>query len=181
MDLSFTLVHIIFWGWQTGPKTAISPSMPWTVCILSCVKIKGKIYKSLIIRISYPVVKVSQVEEELSREWKEKCDKLVANQQQKHKRALLEVRQENEDLQSTIKQLEKKVRFYKWIPYNESPRKKIKEGFYIFFSVVCVAESAYKIHYQPSCFVFCVDGFIVLLFIYCFSSSNTKLNSWLSV
>jgi hypothetical protein len=52
---------------------------------------------------------VSQVEEELSREWKEKCDKLVANQQVKHKRALLEVRQENEDLQSTIKQLEKKV------------------------------------------------------------------------
>lgn len=52
---------------------------------------------------------VSQVEEELSREWKEKCDKLVANQQQKHKRALLEVRQENEDLQSTIKQLEKKI------------------------------------------------------------------------
>ena len=52
---------------------------------------------------------VSQVEEELSREWKEKCDKLVANQQVKHKRALLEVRQENEDLQSTIKQLEKKI------------------------------------------------------------------------
>ncbi|CAG2236491.1 unnamed protein product [Mytilus edulis] len=52
---------------------------------------------------------VSQVEEELNREWKEKCDKMMTAQQEKHKRALQEMRQENEELQTTIQQLEKKI------------------------------------------------------------------------
>lgn len=49
------------------------------------------------------------MEEELNREWKEKCDKMMTAQQEKHKRALQEMRQENEELQTTIQQLEKKV------------------------------------------------------------------------
>ncbi|CAC5419243.1 unnamed protein product [Mytilus coruscus] len=52
---------------------------------------------------------VSQVEEELNREWKEKCDKMMTAQQEKHKRALQEMRQENEELQTNVQQFEKKI------------------------------------------------------------------------
>jgi hypothetical protein len=27
-------VHIIFFGWRTGPYTAIWPSVPWTICYI---------------------------------------------------------------------------------------------------------------------------------------------------
>lgn len=62
-------------------------------------------------QLFYDSFQVSQVEEELNKDWKEKCDKLLATQQEKHKRAIQEVKQENEELQSTIQQLEQKVIF----------------------------------------------------------------------
>jgi len=52
---------------------------------------------------------VSQVEKEMNAEWKSKCDKLLATAQEKHNRALQDVKEEKEDLEQKITALQTKV------------------------------------------------------------------------
>ncbi|GFN76396.1 peptidylprolyl isomerase [Plakobranchus ocellatus] len=53
--------------------------------------------------------KMSQVEEEISKEWQAKCDKMVAAAAAKHERQMVEAQEEKKDLQLKIEQLEKKL------------------------------------------------------------------------
>jgi len=52
---------------------------------------------------------VTQLEEELNHDWKEKCDRLVSAAQEKHQRELTEVVTEKKWLEEKVATLESKV------------------------------------------------------------------------
>ncbi|KAL3872320.1 hypothetical protein ACJMK2_040252 [Sinanodonta woodiana] len=52
---------------------------------------------------------VTQMEEEITREWREKCDKLLATAQEKNNRILQEVKEEKAELEKKVEELENKV------------------------------------------------------------------------
>lgn len=56
---------------------------------------------------------ISQVEEELNKEWKEKCDRLLNAANEKHNRALLAVREEKEELEEKLSVLQNKIQTMK--------------------------------------------------------------------
>lgn len=56
---------------------------------------------------------ISQVEEELNKEWKEKCDRLLNAANEKHNRALLAVREEKEELEEKLSVLQDKIQTMK--------------------------------------------------------------------
>ena len=55
---------------------------------------------------------VSQVEEELNKDWKEKCDHLLASAQEKHQRELQDVLSEKQLLKEKVEYLEKRVNIF---------------------------------------------------------------------
>ncbi|KAK3602380.1 hypothetical protein CHS0354_011215 [Potamilus streckersoni] len=63
--------------------------------------------KSSIDSVSFQ--QVTQMEEEITREWKEKCDKLLATAQEKNNRVLQEVKEEKAELEKKVQELENKV------------------------------------------------------------------------
>lgn len=56
---------------------------------------------------------ISQVEEELNKEWKEKCDRLLNAANEKQNRALLAVREEKEELEEKLSVLQNKIQTMK--------------------------------------------------------------------
>lgn len=56
---------------------------------------------------------ISQVEEELNKEWKEKCDRLLNAANEKHNRALLAMREEKEELEEKLSVLQNKIQTMK--------------------------------------------------------------------
>ncbi|XP_013394043.1 FK506-binding protein 15-like [Lingula anatina] len=52
---------------------------------------------------------VAQVEQELTQEWQQKCDRLVSQANDKHARALLEVKEEKQQLENTVQELQTKL------------------------------------------------------------------------
>lgn len=62
----------------------------------------------------YLVYQISQVEEELNKEWKEKCDRLLNAANEKHNRALLAMREEKEELEEKLSVLQNKVCNYRF-------------------------------------------------------------------
>ena len=55
---------------------------------------------------------MSQLEEEISKEWQAKSSKMVAVAEAKHRRQMEEVNEEKEELNRKIDQLEKKVELF---------------------------------------------------------------------
>lgn len=52
---------------------------------------------------------VSHVEEELNKEWKDKCERLLATAQEKHNRAIQDIKEEKEELENKVQELENKI------------------------------------------------------------------------
>ena len=55
------------------------------------------------------MLQISQIEEEINKDWKDKSDRLLAVATEKHNRALQAVVEEKQELETKVKQLENKV------------------------------------------------------------------------
>ena len=54
-------------------------------------------------------LQVAEAEEEVGREWKDKCERLLASAQEKHQRALQDLQEEKERVEDQLAAMEKKV------------------------------------------------------------------------
>ena len=97
---------------------------------------------------------MSQLEKELEADWKEKCDRLVANANERHQRSLKELKEEKEDLEQKVSDLEAKMSQAKTAKVADEKAKqelqgqvddlqvwkeKVREGRQHWFSIIFVA------------------------------------------
>lgn len=54
---------------------------------------------------------MSEIEKDLNKEWKDKCDRLLSSAQEKHERAIADLLEEKEGLEENIKEMDKKVEY----------------------------------------------------------------------
>ena len=59
--------------------------------------------------VQISLLQVSQLEAELTREWKEKCDRLIGSAMEKHQRELADVLGDKKLLEEKVASLESKV------------------------------------------------------------------------